>query len=243
MSHYNPWPLGALPASWQRPEPRQLREAGYHWDDPRDINAIFETKLAQYAGAKHAVLTDCCTNAVFLSLLFEVEVGSLRSGTEIFIPDRTYVSIPQAIYHAGLKPQLVSKEWSGAYSLEGSLVIDGAGRFTSGMYTEPNAMHCLSFQIKKRLPIGRGGVVLTNNSEAAEWIRLATYDGRNLMTPYDSPSHVTRLGWHMYMTPEDAARGILLMDQIGKDNEDTMSYKNYPAISTYSMTPDEWKCA
>ena len=84
---------------------------------------------------------------------------------------------------------------------------------------------------------------MTNNSEAAEWIRLATYDGRNLMTPYDSPSHVTRLGWHMYMTPEDAARGILLMDQIGRDNEDTMSYKNYPAISTYSMTPDEWKCA
>jgi hypothetical protein len=35
------------------------------------------------------------------------------------------------------------------------------------------------------------------------------------------------LGWHMYMTPEDAARGIILMDNISEVNEDSHSHMSY----------------
>ncbi len=41
------------------------------------------------------------------------------------------------------------------------------------------------------------------------------------------------VGWHFYMTPEDAARGILLMDQIPEVNEDT-GHSN-----TYSDLPNK----
>ena len=39
------------------------------------------------------------------------------------------------------------------------------------------------------------------------------------------------MGWHYYMTPEDAARGIILMDQIPEENEDTGGSNNYSDIS------------
>jgi dTDP-4-amino-4,6-dideoxygalactose transaminase len=69
----------------------------------------------------------------------------------------------------------------------------------------------VSFQIKKAIPIGRGGIVLTDNAECAKWLKKARYDGRDSRTLYVE-DNIQTPGWHMYMTPEDAARGILLMD-------------------------------
>ena len=44
------------------------------------------------------------------------------------------------------------------------------------------------------------------------------------------------LGYHYYMTPEDAARGILLMDQTADWNEDTgcnLSYSDLSALAVF----------
>ena len=238
MPHYNPWPLGALPDNWQRPEPALIRTLGYKWEDPRDIVGIFEEKLARFAGSKYAIAVDCCTHAIFLSLkYFQQESGSkdLGMGGVVSIPDNTYVSVPMQILHAGLAPRFVEQEWSGLYELGQSKVIDGAGRFTAGMYKGEGYLHTLSFQIKKRLPIGRGGAILTNSQDAYNWLKLATYDGRDLQTPYDSHGHVSRLGWHYYMTPEDAARGIWLMDQLPSTMPDTMGSQNYPRLSAMDV--------
>jgi hypothetical protein len=38
-------------------------------------------------------------------------------------------------------------------------------------------------------------------------------------------------GWHMYMTPEDAARGIILMDKISEVNEDTHNHNSYKDLT------------
>jgi hypothetical protein len=43
------------------------------------------------------------------------------------------------------------------------------------------------------------------------------------------------LGWHYYMTPEDAARGIILMDQTPEINDDIASWENYPDLSKHSV--------
>lgn len=203
--------------------------------------SIFERKLADFSGSKFAVLTDCCTNAIFLSLMYLKQIGEINEGQTVGIPDKTYVSVAQTISHAGLIPRLRSLEWQGMYLLEGTRVVDGAGRFTEGMYKSQDSLHCLSFQIKKRLPIGRGGAILTDDEGAAKWLKLASYDGRQLETPYNATHHVTQFGWHMYMTPEDAARGIWIMDQLPKVNSDTMGSKNYPEISKYAFCPEEWK--
>lgn len=226
-NNYNSWPLGKLPKEWQRPEPELIRELGYSWQDPRDIIHIFEKLLAEYAGSKYAVLTDTCSHAIFLSLKYRNFIG------EVQIPKNTYVSVAMQIQHAGCKPVYRSEKWQGVYELKPVNIIDGAARFTKGMYIGNDSLHTLSFQIKKRLPIGKGGAILTDSLAAYEWLKLASYDGRNLETPYDSKKHVTQLGWHYYMTPEDAARGILLLSQLPEKNEDTMNYLNYPNLTEF----------
>jgi dTDP-4-amino-4,6-dideoxygalactose transaminase len=247
LVHYNPWPLGSLPEKWQRPEPKILRQNGYAWDDPRDIITIFETKLAKFAGSNYAVLVDCCTHAIFLSLKYLQHTGQVQEvspGKLVEIPKHTYVSVPMQIIHAGLEPVFKEVRWSGSYELGNTGVVDGAGRFTKDMF-EPSEgrLHTLSFQIKKRLPIGRGGAILTDSEDAYHWLKLASYDGRDLNTPYDSKDHVSGIGFHYYMTPEDAARGILLMDelQLELDMDDTMTSENYPDLSkmkVFSSSPD-----
>ena len=47
------------------------------------------------------------------------------------------------------------------------------------------------------------------------------------------------IGWHFYMTPEDAARGIILMDQIPEENEDSGNWKNYPDVSKARFLNDK----
>jgi dTDP-4-amino-4,6-dideoxygalactose transaminase len=229
MVHYNPWPLGNLPLDWQRPEPHRLRQLGYEWEDPRDIIGIFEGKLAKYSGSKYCVLTDCCSNALFLSLKYRNFEGPIS------VPKNTYISVPMQILHAGNSVNFLDMYWKGIYLLDPINIVDGAGRFTKGMYFGNDSLHLLSFQIKKRLPIGRGGAILTDSKEAYEWLKLASYDGRNLNSPYTDTLHVRSLGWHFYMTPEDAARGIILMDQLPDILDDTMGSENYPPLTDYEF--------
>jgi dTDP-4-amino-4,6-dideoxygalactose transaminase len=232
QTHYNPWPLGQLPKDFQRPEPDEIKKFGYTWSDPRDIVDIFERKLAKYAGAKFAVLTDSCTNALFLSLKLRGVTG------EVPIPSQTYVSVPFQIHHAGGRPLMRPIEWKGLYQLGQTGVWDSAARFTKDMFIGGDALQCLSFQIKKRLPVGRGGAILTDSKDEFEALKLMSYDGRNLSTPYTDPMHVSLLGWHSYMTPEDAARGILLMDKLPEHNLDTMDWTHYPDLRNWTVVAD-----
>jgi len=198
---------------------------GFVFEDPREIVDLFERQLAEYSGSKYAAVVDCASNALFLSLKY------FNFGGNITIPCRTYVSVPMQIVHAGYSVVLEEKEWSGIYNLSSTPIYDGAARFHPGMYLGEDAIQVLSFQIKKRLPIGRGGAVLTNNREFYEWIKLASYDGRDLKTPYDSLQHVKSIGWHMYMTPEDAARGLLIMEKLGSQHyDDVTNSDSYPSL-------------
>ena len=123
-------------------------------------------------------------------------------------------------------------EWSGMYRLQPYPIFDGALRWTKGMYpTSPeNSMMVVSFQLKKRVPIGRGGMILTDDEESYEWLKKARHDGREIDNPIsEDPFDV--LGYHMYMTPEDAARGILLMDQVPEINEDSGGHATYRDLS------------
>jgi dTDP-4-amino-4,6-dideoxygalactose transaminase len=232
---YNSWPLGKLPKEFQRHELETIKSHGYEWKDPRDVVDIFEKKVADFAGAKYAITTDCCSHGLFLSLKFLQYKGELDDNSIITIPDRTYVSVPMQIKHAGLAVKFKDLEWSGLYQLEGTRIWDAAVRWTQGMFVGEDALQVVSFQLKKRVPIGKGGIILTNDEEAARWLKLASYDGRDLTTPYTNDGHVRILGYHMYMTPEDAARGILLMDQVPTVNEDSGGSYNYTKLSDLTI--------
>ena len=224
--NYNSWPIGQLPKEWQRPELDQVKAAGYDWKDPRDVIGIFERKVAEFAGSKYAVAVDCCSHALFLSLRYLGARGTVK------IPTHTYASVPMQILHAGCDVEFEDIEWSGVYQLKPYPIYDGAVRWRRGMYE--GGLYTVSFQLKKRVPIGRGGMILTNDANAYRWLKKASYDGRDLDVHYPDDDFEFA-GWHYYMTPEDAARGILLMDRVPDLNEDSGNHTTYSDLSTKTI--------
>jgi len=226
---YNSWPLGKLPTELQRKEPSLLRELGYEWDDPRDIVDICEKKIAKFFGAKYCVTTDCCSHAIFLSLQYLKYMGEISVFDDIIIPKHTYISVAMQILHSELHVKFSDEVWNGYYCLFPTRVIDAAVIWEKNSYVK-NSLMCLSFQIKKAIPVGKMGAVLTDDFKTFDWLKKASYDGRDLTTPYDNKGHVSMIGWHMYATPEDCARAIILMDQV-TDKGRYMGSCNYPDIS------------
>ena len=215
---FTSWPVGKLPKEFQRHELDQVKALGYDWSDPRDIIDIFERKVATFAGAKYGVSVDCCTNGLFLALKYVGAKGLIE------IPKNTYQSVPMTIRHAGCHPHFRHEEWSGMYQLKPYPIWDAATRWRRNMYQ--GGLHVVSFQIKKWIPIGRGGMILTDDKAAYDWLIKARYDGRDLsISQWDDDADIC--GWHMYMTPEDAARGIILMDQVADENPDCGGWQNY----------------
>jgi dTDP-4-amino-4,6-dideoxygalactose transaminase len=228
---YNSYPLGKVPIELQRPEIYKLKELGYEFNDAREIIDLFEKKVAEFAGCKYAVTTDCCSHGIYLALRYVESMGELNnSDYNITIPRRTYVSVAMQVMNIGFLIKFEDIEWSGIYQIKPTRVWDGAVRWTKGMYVGDNALQVVSFQFKKRVPIGKGGMILTDDFEAYKMLKLMSYDGRDLTLPYDHPEHIKTIGYHMYMTPEDAARGIILMDNVQEINEDSGNYTMYPDI-------------
>lgn len=212
--------------NWERPELEQLRIAGYAWNDPTDVIDIFEKKVASFAGSKYAVAIDCCSHGVFLALKY------LNANGIIDVPSHTYVSVPSQVVHAGCRVNFVNIEWSGVYQLAPYPIFDGAVRWTKNMYK--SGLHILSFQIKKRIPIGKGGMILTDDIDAYNWLKCASHDGRTPGIPFIKDD-IKMIGWHYNMTAEDAARGILLMDRTAEINDDSGSNLTYSDLSTLNI--------
>lgn len=227
--NYKSWPLGKLKKKLQRHEPELLKKKGYKWKDPWDIVKLFEKKVAKFAGSKFAISCDCCSHGIFLVLKY------LNAKKTITIPKRTYISVPMQILHSGCRVKFRDIHWQGAYRLDPYPIWDFAGRWSQGMFN--GEFNIVSFQIKKKIPIGRGGMILTNNRKAYNWLTKARYDFRNLNINYLKNKYEF-LGWHYYMTPEDAARGILLMDMVSnqsRDFNDLFTYLSYNDISNHKI--------
>jgi len=76
-------------------------------DNNMDFVDVFEQKLAEYTKFKHAVATDCCTNAIAVSLEVLLLRGAVSKDTVLSIPKHTYMSVPFMLEHYGWKVQLV----------------------------------------------------------------------------------------------------------------------------------------
>ena len=159
----------------------------------------FENTIAEYAGSKYAVAVETLTSALMLCCIY-------KKVKEVEIPKETYVSVPCSIIHAGGKVKFRDEDWEGTYELKPYKIIDGALRFKRNMYVK-GTLHCLSFQLRKLLPIGRGGMILTDDEEAVRWLRKARFDGRTEGVPLNEDSF-DMVGWNMYMLPEQASRGL-----------------------------------
>lgn len=180
--------------------------------NPFKVNQMFEEELCEYTGAPYCVATDSCTSAILLCLLYHNVKGK-----KISVPKKTYLSVPQMVIIAGGIPVFEDIEWSGQYRLLPYPIIDSAKRLTSDMY-EAGTYQCLSFHIKKNLPIGKGGAVLTDDPEFVKWARMMRYEGRSEKNYAEDDIFLT--GYNFYLSPESAARGLNLLLNYPKDMPD-----------------------
>ena len=196
--------------------------------NPFKIVEMFEETVADYTGAPYAVSVDSCTNALLLCCTYlKVE--------EVSIPARTYLSVPQSILHAGGTLKFDDRQWEGVYQLKPYPIYDAAKRFTSGMYI-PGSFMTLSFHIKKHLKIGKGGMILTDNKEAVDWFKKARYEGRSPVKYHDD--NIWLNGWNMYMTPQEAAHGLALMQNFPEDNPDIPEDPPYRDLREFDLFKD-----
>ena len=202
----------------------QIRDLGYSINDPWDCVTLFENKLADYAGSKYAVVVDSCSSALFLCMKYLNITNSI-----ITLPKNTYASVPMQCIHAGNKVRFLDIPWTGEYHLGETEIVDAAVRFKRKMYKK-GTYYCLSFHHRKVLKIGRGGVILTDDIKFVDWCRPMIYDGRHKYVLHENDDYEC-IGYHMYMTPEEAAKGIQLMENIPDDNKDTGSSLTYKDLT------------
>jgi dTDP-4-amino-4,6-dideoxygalactose transaminase len=156
--------------------------------------------------------------------------------TQVTIPSKTYLSVPQSIIHSGGEVIFDTSEetnsWKGIYQLKPYPIYDSAKRLTSNMYI-PNSFMCLSFHIKKHLKIGKGGMILTDNADAVKWFKKARYEGRSEKLYHEDD--IDMLGWNMYMTPQEASHGLALMQNYPLEMPDLDENNGYRDLTEFSV--------
>jgi dTDP-4-amino-4,6-dideoxygalactose transaminase len=96
--------------------------------------------------------------------------------------------------------------------------------------------HCLSFHVNKHLKIGKGGMILTDDLDAYNWLKLARFNGRSAENTAHLDSY-RMIGWNFYMTNSDAARGLWLFSSMDKNLNDIKT--EYFDLSKYDFNKYE----
>ena len=158
----------------------------------------FERNIAHYFGAPYAVAFDSCTHGIEVCLRY-------TNANKINVPKRTYISIPFLANKIGIDLEWRDEEWQDYYYLTDN-IIDAAVLWEENSYV-PNTFMGLSFRFQKHLSLGRGGIILTDNKEAALELKKMSYDGRLPHIPWRE-QNISSMGYHYYMTPETAQLGL-----------------------------------
>ena len=182
----------------------------------------FENTIASYFGAPIGIAVDCCTHAIELCL-------RLTKPTHVSIPKYTYLSVPMTFEKLNLSWEFNDAHWSYWYYIQGTNIVDAATYWNYNGYIAKTFM-CISFQFKKHLKLGRGGMILCDDINAAEQLRKMRYDGRSNNLPW-AEQDIDTLGYHYYMTPETAELGLQRFHEVKNIPARAWSYKDYPDIS------------
>ena len=192
-----------------------------------DKIADFESALAEYTGARYAVMTDCCTHAIELCHI----VNSTRYCEFTAF---TYLSIPMTMHKLSITYKLLPEYWTGEYQFHKTNIWDSARRLEKNMY-RPGMMQCLSFGWDKPLSIGRGGAILLDDESAYKSLIMMRYDGRDLNTMPWWEQKEFKIGYHYRPTIEEAIRGSELLEQVKLDNPQPKKVQ-YPDLRQITIT-------
>jgi dTDP-4-amino-4,6-dideoxygalactose transaminase len=186
-----------------------------------EIIEKFENTVSQYFGATYGVAVDSCTHGLELCLRY-------RQVKKTSCPNRTYISVPFTLTKLEIDWEFHQELWSDFYFLKGTNIIDAAVLWGEKTYI-PHTFMCLSFQYKKHLNLGRGGMILTDNKEAHYQLKKMSYDGRLPNIPWAN-QNIDTIGYHYYMTPETAELGIEKFNMIKNSKPKSWSFEDYPDL-------------
>ena len=158
----------------------------------------FEKDIAKFFGAPFAVAIDSCTHGIELALRY-------TNANKISVPKRTYISIPFLASKLNIELEWRDEDWLDYYYVTDK-VVDAAVLWKQNSYI-PNTMMGISFQYQKHLSLGRGGILLLDDEDAAIEIKKMSYDGRLPIIPWRE-QNISTVGYHYYMTPETAKLGL-----------------------------------
>ncbi len=159
----------------------------------------FEKEIADFYGSPYAVAVDCCTHSIELCLRY----NKVKKFT---IPSRTYLSVAFLGHKLNIDWDWKEEKWADYYYLGGTNIIDAAVLWQPKSYI-PDTFMCLSFQFQKHLSLGRGGMILTDDINARNALKIMSYDGRDPKIPWRE-QNIDSIGYHYYMTPETAELGL-----------------------------------
>jgi len=186
----------------------------------------FENLIAEYFGSPYAVAVDCCTHALELCLRHKRVAAAT-------CPTHTYISVPFTLEKLGVRWQFETKAWKDYYFLGNTNIVDAAVLWRRDSFI-PGSMMCLSFQFKKHLNLGRGGMILLDNEQDYLALKKLRYDGRLDDIPW-AEQNITSLGYHYYMTPETAELGIEKFNQVKDLEPKIWSWENYPNLTNMKV--------
>jgi len=190
----------------------------------------FENKIAQYYGSSYAVATDCCTHAIELCLRY-------KKVDKFTVPPNTYPSVPNLAQKIGIKFEWEEQDWKNYYYLGGTNIIDAAVYWKSNGYVKGSLM-CLSFQFRKHLSLGRGGMILTDDKEARDELKKMSYDGRVPNIPW-TEQNISSMGYHYYMTPETAMLGLDRLQEAVKTEPREWVMSDWPDLRKMELFSDK----
>jgi len=182
---------------------------------------IFENKIAKFFDAPYAVAVDCCTHGIELCLRHE-HINSIK------VPKRTYISVPFLAAKLNMFLEFKDENWKDYYYLTDN-IIDAAVLWKKNSYI-PGTFMCVSFQFRKHLALGRGGIILTDNKQAAIKLKKMSYDGRHPDIPWREQD-IETVGYHYYMTPETAELGLKKLPNAIKEKPVQWTINDWPDVS------------
>jgi dTDP-4-amino-4,6-dideoxygalactose transaminase len=192
-----------------------------------------EHKIAEYFGAPYAVAVDCCTHGIELCLRLHDE-GEPDFPYQFTCPPHTYLSVPMTFEKLNLDWNFVDNRWEKYYTIGNTNIIDAAVLWEKDSYI-PSSIMCVSFQLKKHLSLGKGGIILLDCAEDADILRQIRYDGRpDLDRPW-ADQKIELFGYHYQMTYETAQLGLDKFDDAVHRIPKHWTYKDYPNLSDYDI--------
>lgn len=197
----------------------------------------FEKKVAEFFGAPYGIAVDSCTHGIELSLRYCMAHSTPTTEPKsISVPKRTYISVPFLAYKLGYKLNWRDEDWKDYYYIT-TKVIDAAVLWKRNSYI-PNTFMNISFQYQKHLAIGRGGMILTDDKEAALELKKMSYDGRLPNIPWREQD-IDTIGYHYYLTPEAAQRGLYLLDDAINTKPRQWTINDWPDLTKMKIFKKE----